>query len=108
MPAMLARPLALAALFALVPPFLGPGPLSASTSTCEPFGTVAIDGGAIYQENEWNSTATQCASVDPSTGAWSLTQADFDLPTNGRPRRIPRSSEGVTGATAAATRASRS
>ena len=94
MPAMLARPLALAALFALVPPFLGPGPLSASTSTCEPFGTVAIDGGAIYQQNEWNSTATQCASVDPSTGAWSLTQADFDLPTNRAPATYPATFRG--------------
>lgn len=89
MPAPLARPFALAAMLALMPPFLGPGPLSSTTSTCEPFGTVAIDGGAIYQQNEWNSSATQCASVDPSTGAWSLTRADFDLPTNGPPATYP-------------------
>ncbi|MGC2403794.1 MAG: cellulose binding domain-containing protein, partial [Acidobacteriaceae bacterium] len=56
----------------------------AAQSTCATFGTVSIDGGAyIYQNNEWNSGAEQCATVS-GTG-FTLTTADFDLPTDGAP-----------------------
>src|SRR6266480_7371825 len=65
-------------------------PAHAATTTCAQFGTVSIDGNQyIYQQNEWNSSLGQCASVDASTGAWSLTQASFNLPTNGAPATYP-------------------
>jgi Glycosyl hydrolase family 12 len=51
---------------------------------------VSINGNQyIYQQNEWNSNLTQCASVDATTGAWMLTQANFNLPTNGAPATHP-------------------
>jgi hypothetical protein len=65
-------------------------PARAATTTCAQFGTVSINGNQyIYQQNEWNSSLGQCASVDASTGAWSLTQASFNLPTNGAPATYP-------------------
>lgn len=65
-------------------------PARAATSTCAQFGTVPIAAGAYeFQNNVWNSNQTQCASVDTVSGAWSITQANFDLPTNGAPASYP-------------------
>ena len=73
-------------------------PARAATTTCAQFGTVSINGNQyIYQQNEWNSSLGQCASVDASTGAWSLTQASFNLPTNGAPATYPSVFRGCQG-----------
>ena len=57
-------------------------------STCSQFGTVSISGGQyIYQQNEWNSSATQCAIVNGV--GFTLTTANFNLPTNGAPATYP-------------------
>jgi len=57
-------------------------------STCSQFGTVSINGGQyIYQQNEWNSSAQQCATV--SGVGFTLTTANFNLPTNGAPATYP-------------------
>ena len=70
---------------------LGAGPALADTvSDCTQWGTTELQGGAyIYQQNEWNSTATQCATIDTSTGAWSVSQANFGLGTSGAPATYP-------------------
>ncbi|SEE20144.1 Fibronectin type III domain-containing protein [Streptomyces misionensis] len=66
-------------------------PASASTTTdCTQWGTTSVRGGEyIYQQNEWNSSDTQCVSVDDSTGAWTVTQANLSVPTNGAPATYP-------------------
>ena len=57
-------------------------------STCAQFGTVSIDGGQyIFQQDEWNSTTQQCATVGGV--GFTLTAADFNLPTNGAPATYP-------------------
>ena len=57
-------------------------------STCSQFGTVSINGGQyIYQQNEWNSSAQQCATV--SGVGFTLTTANFNLATNGAPATYP-------------------
>ena len=67
----------------------------AAVSDCSQWGVTALQNGAYkYQQNEWNSTATQCASIDPASGAWSITQANFGLPTNGAPATYPSSFKG--------------
>jgi Glycosyl hydrolase family 12 len=78
-------------LVALVPTILPSASLSNSTTrTCDPFGTVQIASGKyVFQQNEWNSSLTQCASVDPASGAWDISQASFDLSTNGPPATYP-------------------
>jgi Glycosyl hydrolase family 12/Cellulose binding domain/Fibronectin type III domain len=61
---------------------------AAAQSTCSNFGTISIDSGAYtFQNNEWNSSAEQCATVS-GTG-FKLTTADFNLPTNGAPATYP-------------------
>jgi len=61
-----------------------------ATTTCTKWGTISINGNQyIYQQNEWNSNLTQCASVDETTGAWTITQANFNLPNNGAPATYP-------------------
>ena len=63
-------------------------PSAKAQSTCSQFGTVAIDGGQyIYQQNEWNSGAQQCATVNGV--GFTLTTANFNLPTNGAPATYP-------------------
>lgn len=48
-------------------------------TTCEPFATVPVaDGRFIVQQNEWNSTLTQCIRVEGT--AWRIASASFDLP----------------------------
>jgi hypothetical protein len=57
-------------------------------STCAQFGTISIDGGQYtYQQDEWDSTAEQCATVKGV--GFTLTTADFNLPTNGPPATYP-------------------
>jgi chitodextrinase len=59
------------------------------TSTATPTGTTSIQGGEyIIQDNEWNSTAEQCLNYTAGT-AWSLSTANFNLPTNGAPATYP-------------------
>ena len=66
-----------------------------TVTDCTQFGTTSLQGGEyLYQQNEWNSTATQCAGINPSTGAWSITQANFNLATNGAPATYPSSYKG--------------
>jgi Glycosyl hydrolase family 12/Cellulose binding domain/Fibronectin type III domain len=67
---------------------LGTPASAAAQSTCSTFGTISIDSGTyIFQNNEWNSSAQQCATVS-GTG-FRLTTADFNLPTNGAPATYP-------------------
>lgn len=72
------------------------GPASADTvSDCTQWGTTSLQGGEYtYQQNEWNSTSAQCASIDTGTGAWSLSQANFGLATNGAPATYPSTYKG--------------
>ncbi|MFG2626475.1 cellulose binding domain-containing protein [Streptomyces sp. NPDC048473] len=74
----------------------GASPASAAPVTdCTQWGTTELQGGEyLYQQNEWNSEARQCVSVDPATGAWSLTESSFALPTNGAPATYPSSYQG--------------
>jgi hypothetical protein len=59
-----------------------------STSTCSTTGTVSINSNQyIFQNNEWNSSLEQCATV--SGVGFSLTTANFNLPTNGAPATYP-------------------
>lgn len=56
-------------------------------STCTPWGVISIHNRAyIYQQNEWNSFALQCARVRDA--GFTLTRANFDLP-NGLPATYP-------------------
>jgi Glycosyl hydrolase family 12 len=56
-------------------------------STCTRWGTISIQNNAyIYQQDEWNSSHLQCATV--SGVGFRLTRAGFDLP-NGLPATYP-------------------
>lgn len=87
---------AAALLLAAVSLVTGAAPAAAAPVTdCTPWGTTELQGGEyLYQQNEWNSTARQCVSVDPETGAWSVTESSFALPTNGAPATYPSSYKG--------------
>jgi hypothetical protein len=64
------------------------GAAAEGQSTCSQYGTVSINSGQyIFQNNEWNSSAEQCATVS-GTG-FTLTTANFSLPTNGAPATYP-------------------
>jgi hypothetical protein len=68
--------------------FVGLPASAAAQSTCSAFGTVSIDSSAyIFQNNEWNSSLEQCATVS-GTG-FTLTTADFNQATNGAPATYP-------------------
>ena len=68
--------------------FLAASPSAAAQSTCSNFGTVSIDGGAyIFQNDEWNSSLEQCATV--SGMGFNLTTANFNNATNGAPASYP-------------------
>jgi len=61
-----------------------------TTTTCTKWGTISINGNQyIYQQNEWNSNLTQCALVGDTTGAWTITQANFNLLNGGPPATYP-------------------
>jgi hypothetical protein len=56
-------------------------------STCTPWGVISIHNRAyIYQQNEWNSFALQCARVGDA--GFTLTRANFDFP-DGLPATYP-------------------
>jgi hypothetical protein len=68
--------------------FVGLPASAAAQSTCSQYGTVSIDSSTyIYQNNEWNSSLEQCATVS-GTG-FTLTTANFDQATNGAPATYP-------------------
>ena len=75
---------------------LGAQPASAATvSDCTLWGTTELQGGEyVYQQNEWNSTSRQCATIDTETGAWSMSEANFNLATNGAPATYPSTYKG--------------
>ncbi len=61
---------------------------SADTQICSQFGSTTIQGGRyVVQNNEWNSSATQCINV--TTTGFSVTQADGSTATNGAPKSYP-------------------
>ena len=63
---------------------------AATVTNCEKYGQVHVNNNQyIYQNNVWNSNDPQCANVDDTTGAWSITQANFNMPTNGGPAGYP-------------------
>jgi hypothetical protein len=63
---------------------------AAVVTDCTQWGTTPVSGGTyIYQQNEWNSTSQQCASIDDSTGAFTLTSANMSVPTSGAPATYP-------------------
>ncbi|MFN2543735.1 MAG: cellulose binding domain-containing protein [Actinomycetota bacterium] len=68
---------------------------AATIANCARFGTVPIAGNQyIYQQDEWNSTATQCASVDDVSGSWSITQTNLNAPVPGNPAAYPSTFRG--------------
>jgi hypothetical protein len=76
----------LAVTLAVCLPMLGAS--AAAQSTCSTFGTISINSGQyIFQNNEWNSSSEQCATVS-GTG-FTLTTANFNLPTDGAPATYP-------------------
>jgi hypothetical protein len=86
----------LAIVFIVCFAFLEISASAAAQSTCSTFGTISIDSGAYtFQNNEWNSSAEQCATVS-GTG-FKLTTADFNLPANGAPATTHPRSEDVIG-----------
>lgn len=67
---------------------LGMVSTSAGQSSCAITGTIPINSNVyIYQQNEWNSSLQQCATV--SGVGFTLTTANFNLPTNGAPATYP-------------------
>ena len=67
---------------------LGASSRAHAQSTCAQYGTISIDSGAyIFQNDEWNSSLQQCATV--SGVGFNLTSADFDQATNGAPASYP-------------------
>jgi Glycosyl hydrolase family 12/Ricin-type beta-trefoil lectin domain len=60
-----------------------------TVTDCSGNGTHQINGGAsIYQQNEWNSTLTQCASINTTTGDFTMTTANFSA-SGGAPATYP-------------------
>jgi cellulose 1,4-beta-cellobiosidase len=57
------------------------------TNTCSPTGTIPA-GDYMIQNNEWNSTATQCVTYTGGT-AWNVSTANFNLTTSGPPATYP-------------------
>lgn len=61
---------------------------ASAQTTCSITGTVGINSNQyIFQNNEWNSSLQQCATV--SGVGFTLTTANFNLPTNGAPATYP-------------------
>jgi len=59
------------------------------TTNCQTQGTIHTpDGQYTIQTNEWNSSAPQCVTYTSGT-AWSVSTANFALPTNGAPATYP-------------------
>jgi hypothetical protein len=70
--------------FAICVAFLGMSAPATAQSTCSTTGTISIDSGEyIFQNNEWNSTLEQCATV--SGVGFTLTTANFNQTALGPP-----------------------
>ena len=63
------------------------GVAQAAATTCAQYATIAA-GEYSIQTNEWNSSLQQCITYTGGT-AWSVTTADFNMPTNGAPATYP-------------------
>jgi cellulose 1,4-beta-cellobiosidase len=63
------------------------GVAQAAATTCVQYATIAA-GEYNIQTNEWNSSLQQCITYTGGT-AWSVTTADFNMPTNGAPATYP-------------------
>jgi hypothetical protein len=63
--------------------------IAPTSTTCNRFGGFSTyHAGYTIQANEWNSTARQCVTYTGGT-SWSVSAADFSLPTNGAPASYP-------------------
>jgi Glycosyl hydrolase family 12/Cellulose binding domain len=71
---------------AVIVPLAGT-PAAAATTDCTQWGTIPA-GDYTIQENEWNSSAQQCITYNGGT-AWTVSTANFNLPTNGAPATYP-------------------
>jgi hypothetical protein len=59
-----------------------------AVTDCAQFDTESVASGEYnVQTNEWNSTQTQCVSINGAS--FDVTQASFNLPTNGPPATYP-------------------
>jgi cellulose 1,4-beta-cellobiosidase len=59
-----------------------------AVTDCAQFATESVAGGEYnVQTNEWNSTQTQCVSINGAS--FDVTQASFNLATNGPPATYP-------------------
>jgi chitodextrinase len=66
-----------------------PAHAAAGTTICTQQGTQPVENGEYeLQANEWNSTAPQCITSNGGT-AWSVSSANFNLPTSGAPATYP-------------------
>ena len=63
---------------------------AATVTDCTSDGAVPIAGGAyVYQQNVRSAEGQQCVQVDDETGAFTVTSASFNLPTNGPAATYP-------------------
>jgi hypothetical protein len=61
---------------------------AAAPAVCGKYATLPVAGNTyVYQQDEWNSNAPQCADVHGTS--FVLTKGAFDLPTNGPPATYP-------------------
>jgi hypothetical protein len=70
--------------FAAMAMCMGSARIAVAQSTCSQWDVTPLDSGAYnFQMNEWNSTLLECANIS-GTG-FTITTANFNLPTNGAP-----------------------
>lgn len=70
--------------FAAIAMCAGGSGIAAAQSTCSPSNVTPLDGGVYnFQMNEWNSSAQECATMNGV--GFTITSANFNLPTNGAP-----------------------
>jgi len=70
--------------FAAIAMCIGSSRIAFAQSTCSPMAVIPLDSGVYhFQTDEWNSSAEECATIN-GTG-FTITTANFDLPTNGAP-----------------------
>jgi hypothetical protein len=85
------QPLVLLTLAACAATSTGPGHAAGvpgGSSHCGQFDNVEVHGKEyVIQTNEWNSTKTQCLSVNET--AFAVSEADFSLPSAGPPASYP-------------------
>jgi cellulose 1,4-beta-cellobiosidase len=67
---------------------LGFGLTAPAQTTCAQFATIPVANGEYnIQTNEWNSSAQQCLTISGSS--FTVSTANFSLPTNGPPATYP-------------------